>query len=171
MNGGNSLRFVTSGLQYFLEEVGRLKTPILPVGIFLVATLCLVASKDGNVSSLIKPALHPFSERLHLNPDGLYPFVILFLIPFGFLLLIRENPKDYGLSLGNMKLEVPVLAVFLFGFGMVAMLSGKLDSITESYGEGPHGARDASLLFLQYFVLLWGWEFITRGFLLLGLKR
>jgi len=171
MHRRNSLRFVTSALKYFLEEVRRLKTPVLPVGIFLVATLCLAAWKDRHVASLVKPALHPLSELLHVSPDGLYSFIALFLIPFGFLLLIRENPKHYGLSLGKMKLALPVLAVFLFGFGMVAFLSGKLDSIAAFYGAGPHSARDVSLLFLHYFVLLWGWEFITRGFLLLGLKR
>ncbi len=165
------MRFVTNALKYFLEEFRRLKTPILPVAIFLVVILSLITWKDKHVSSLIKPSLHPLSKLLHLSPDCLYSLMVLFLIPLGFLVLIRENPKHYGLSLGKMKLAFPILAVFLFGFGMVAYLSGRLDSITTFYGAGPRSARDAFLLFLNYFVLLWGWEFITRGFLLLGLKR
>jgi len=108
---------------------------------------------------------------LHVSPHCLYSFIALFLIPICFLLLIRENPKHYGLCLGKMKLALPVLSVFLFGFGMVAFLAGKLDSITAFYGAGPSSPRDASVLFLSYFICFWGWEFITRGFLLLGLKR
>ncbi len=171
MNFGNSLSFVTGALKYFLEEVKRLRSPLLPVSIFLVATLCLVGWKDRHVSSLIKPALQPLSEFCSVSPDGLYSFIALFLVPLGFLVLIRENPKHYGLSLGKMKLALPILGVFLFGFGMVAYLSAQLDSITAFYGAGPRGAREASLLFLRYFFVFWGWEFITRGFLLLGLKR
>ncbi len=171
MNWGNQLRFVTSVLQHFLEEIRKLKTPVLPVGIFLVTTLCLVAWKDKNVSPAVKSALRPLSEFLHISPDCLYSFIALFLVPLCFLLLIRENPKHYGLSLGKMKLAFPVLAVFLFGFAMVAFLAGKMDSIAVFYGAGPSSPRDALLLFLSYFICVWGWEFITRGFLLLGLKR
>jgi hypothetical protein len=162
---------VTALLQGFLEEVRKLKSPILPVGIFLVATLCLVAWRDKHVAAIVKPVLQPLSALVHIRVDALFSLVMLFLVPLCFLLLIRENPKRYGLSLGKMNLALPVLAVFLFGFGMVAFLSGKLESIATFYGAGPLGAREAALVFFRYLSSLWGWEFITRGFLLLGLKR
>ena len=168
---GNSLHFVTTVLQGFLEEIRKLKVPLVPVGIFLVTTLCLVAWQDKDTAATIKSALHPLPALLHISPDSLYTLILLFFVPLSFLFLIRENPKHYGLSLGKMKLALPILAVFLFGFGMVAFLSGKLGSIRAFYGAGPRGAGDASVLFLRYLISLWGWEFITRGFLLLGLKR
>ena len=168
---GNALKFVSSSLQSFLEEMGKLKAPILPVGIFLVATLCLVAWKDRLLSSEIKSALLPLSALLHISPDCLYTFLALFAVPLCFLLLVRENPKRYGLSLGKVKLAFPLLAVFLVGCGVIGFLVGKLDSIATFYGAGPRSVLDASLLFLSYLISFWGWEFITRGFLLLGLKR
>ena len=97
--------------------------------------------------------------------------IVLFLVPLCFLLLVRERPKDYGLSFGRVRLALPVLAVFLFGFGMVAFLSGKLESIATFYGTGARSVHDGPILLLGYLVSLWGWEFMTRGFLLLGLKR
>ncbi len=163
--------FVKTVWQRFLEEVRKLKTPLLPVGIFLMAALCLVVWKDRNTSSAFKSVLQTPSAFLHVRPDDLYTFLILFLVPLSFLLLVRENPRDYGLSFGRVRLALPVLAVFLFGFGVVAFLSGKLDSIAAFYGGGARSAHDGLLLFLGYLVSLWGWEFMTRGFLLLGLKR
>ncbi len=168
---GHSLKSAASLLQRFLEEVGKLRTPALPAGIMLVATLCLVVWRDRSVAPAVKTAILPLATLLRISPESLYTLLVLFGVPVCFLLFVRENPKHYGLCLGRVKLALPVLAVFLFGFGMVAFLSGKLGSIAAYYGAGPRGAADAFGVFLGYLVSLWGWEFITRGFLLLGLKR
>jgi hypothetical protein len=167
----NPLRLAAAILQGSLEEVRRLKTPALPVGVFLTATLCLVVWRDRGLSLAVKPLLDPLSALLHVGTDSLYCLIALFLAPLAFLLLARESPARYGLTLGKVKLALPVFAVFLFGFGMVAFLSGRLESIAAYYGGSPRTARESSLLFLQYLISLWGWEFINRGFLLLGLKR
>jgi hypothetical protein len=168
---GDPLRFAAAILQGFLEEARRLKTPALPVGVFLTATICLAAWRDRNLSLALKSELEPLGALLHVGTDSLYSLIVLFLAPLAFLLLARENPARYGLSFGRVKLALPVFAVFLFGFGMVAFLSGRLESIAAYYGGSPRSARELSLLFLQYLISLWGWEFVTRGFLLLGLKR
>lgn len=154
-----------------IKEVKGLKAPLLPVGIFLVATLSYVVAKDRTLSSWIKPCLEDLSTFIQINPDCIYAFLCFFLLPILFLLVVRENPRNYGLSFGRIKPAIPVLVCLLTGLTLLGFFVSRMDSFRQFYPYYLRPAQDLLLLFLNGFVYMWSWEFINRGFLLLGLKR
>lgn len=160
-------------LRDLLNETRSLKSPALPVAIFLVATLSFVGYKDKSLSSLAKPWLHPVSELLHVGPDSPYAFVMFFLGPLAFLLLVRQDPRRYGLSLGRVKPALPMLLFYLAFFTMLGLFVGSMPSFHGYYGSTPRisSLRDFLALFYTFFFYMWGWEFMNRGFVLLGLKK
>ncbi|MEW6440336.1 MAG: CPBP family intramembrane glutamic endopeptidase [bacterium] len=149
----------------------QLRSPALPVGIFLTATLCLVLCRDKRLAGLAQPLLQPAGRWLHIGTDSLYLLLTLFVLPLLFLVLARENPKHYGLSLGKMRLAVPIFLLFLVFFTAVGLLVGKTGSFRAFYGPAPDGPAGSFLLFLTYLLSMTGWEFMNRGFLMLGLKK
>ncbi len=142
----------------------------MPAGIYLVAILCMVAWRDRDLSRLFAPAFEAPAFLLRVSPDRLYTFAILFVGPLCFLLLARQRPRDYGLTLGRVRVALPVFVVLLVGCTGVALSAGRLESMAAFYRGVPNIHPDAFVL-LGYLFAFWGWEFITRGFLLLGLKR
>ena len=165
------MRLNSSWLEDLREEAKKLRSPVLPVGIFLVAILSILAYRDRTISSVLKPRIQPVSELLRLSPDCLYAFLVLFLIPLAFLLITRQNLRQYGLSFGKVKLALPLLVVFLAAFILFGILFGKIPSLQDYYGSGSENIRDAFIVFVTYLVYMWAWEFMNRGFLLLGLKK
>lgn len=165
------MRFWKSFPQNLLEEARTLRSPPLPAGIFLVATLSLIVCRDKRLSSLIQPELQSLSALLHVGPDCLHSFFALFLLPLSFLLLVRENPKRYGLCLGKWKLAIPIFFLLCAGLTLLGFLVGNMSSFQNYYGPSPKNLSDSLFLLLTYVVTMWSWEFFNRGFLLLGLKK
>jgi hypothetical protein len=154
-----------------MKEVDGIRTPVLPVGIFLVGTLSLVLYKDKNLSSAIRPELLRASELLHLSPDCIYSFLTLFLLPLLFLFLMRQNPRDYGLSLGRVRLALPLLVLISAVLTVCCRLIAEMEAMKTYYAANLRHLGDYVYLFVTYLFIMWSWEFINRGFLLIGLKR
>ena len=148
-----------------------MRTPLLPVGIFLVATLSLLLYKDKNIYSAIRPELLRASELLHLGPDCIYSFLTLFLLPLLFLLVMRQNPRDYGLSLGRVRLALPLLVLISAVLTVCCRLIADMEDFKTLYAANLRHFGDYASLFVTYLFYMWSWEFINRGFLLIGLKR
>jgi len=94
--------------------------------------------------------------------------VILYLIvPLVFILFIfRENPRDYGLTLGDWKAGLVITLAGILIMTPVIWYLGKGDpSITDYYK--PHVAGLPWTTFLD----LIGWEFFFRGWILFGYAR
>jgi len=158
-------------LRSFVKEVEGLRTPLLPVGIFLVATLSFLLYKDKDLSSSIRPQLAGASEFLHLSPDCIYSFLTLFVLPLLFLFLMRQHPRNCGLSFGRVRLALPLLVLILAVLTVCCRLIADMEAFKDYYAANLRDFGDYLSLFVTYFFCMWSWEFINRGFLLIGLKR
>ncbi len=104
-------------------------------------------------------------------------FILLGLIPFALTVFIfHEQPKDYGLKLGNWKLGLALTAI-LFSIIAGALLFPASQTIEmKSFYPFDKGAGASVTAFLQLEIprgLLFytAWEFFFRGFMLFGLRR
>jgi len=166
-----TLKYLADLFRDCVHELRSLKSPPLPVGIFLVASLSFLLCRDKNLLALIKPHLEPLGELFRLGTDCLYSFLTLFLVPLIFILLTGGKPKDYGLSLGKIRLAIPLLLVLLAVLTGLAFLTVKLGAFGQAYFRAPESLGGRASLLWSYLVYMWAWEFINRGFLLVGLKR
>ena len=94
--------------------------------------------------------------------------VILYLIlPLVFVLFIfRENPRDYGLSLGDWKAGLAITLAGILIMAPVIWYLGKSDpSMTDYYKMHTEGLPWTTFLDLI------GWEFFFRGWILFGYAR
>ncbi|MBN1451802.1 MAG: CPBP family intramembrane metalloprotease [Anaerolineales bacterium] len=94
--------------------------------------------------------------------------VILYLIiPLAFVLFVfRENPHDYGLTLGDWKAGLIITLAGILIMAPVIWYLGKSDpSMTDYYK--PHAEGLPWTTFLD----LIGWEFFFRGWILFGYAR
>lgn len=117
-----------------------------------VATLCL--------------ALNRYHQ---IQPDWVSPVVYYAVIPLlTIVLLLRKNPRNFGLRLGNWRLwGFHLLLVIVLGLPILYAAS-RMPSVAEYYT-----MEDLNLLWysLETTAALFAWEFILRGFLLFGLKE
>ena len=120
---------------------------------------------------------------LGVDGGGIEGFIYLFgtqavtgfVIPIAVLLLsFRQRPSDIGLGLGDWKLALTLLVLYL----PVASAGCWVLSAQESFqGKYPlfDAARGDWQLFLEYellFLAYWlGWEYLWRGFVLFGTAR
>jgi len=95
----------------------------------------------------------------------------MFLLPMVFLIMVRENPRDYGLTVGRVRLALALLVPYSIFFAAVAVWAGHMKSFQDFYGSSPGNLREQVSVFLTYLTYMWSWEFVCRGFLLLGLKK
>jgi len=106
-------------------------------------------------------------------------FALFFVVPLAAVLLMGDSPADYGLRLGRWKeglvwlaVVCPIILVTLLlvvrGSALEAMYRhAYYDKL--SAGAGPI-IKQARMLYATG-VLLWGWEYLLRGFCLFGLAR
>jgi membrane protease YdiL (CAAX protease family) len=94
--------------------------------------------------------------------------VILYLaIPLAItLFLFRENPRDYGFTLGDWKAGLVITAVGILFMAPVIYYLGHGDETMKAYYK-PY----LSGLPWRTFLDLIGWEFIFRGWILFGYAR
>jgi len=116
------------------------------------------------VSTLLLTVDHYHRLTAHKYVDR----VILYLIiPLIFVLFVfRENPREYGLRLGDWKAG---LVITLAGILLIAPVIWILGSSNPSMSEY-YGSRLDGLPWTTFLDLI-GWEFIFRGWILFGYAR
>ncbi len=125
---------------------------------------------------LISSTLLLVASHYHriLEDDTLSSFVFYFLIPVGIILLVfRENPRRFGLRLGDWRQGAlwTVLGVLLMAVVIVGLV--QLDEFRSYYRLGSFQeplSREVLEFALRQAIYMFSWEFIFRGFLLFGLK-
>ena len=92
-------------------------------------------------------------------------FVILPILTI--LVIMRKNPLDYGLRIGEYK-RWRFYVVITIVLGIPVLYVGSLFS---SVGHYYTKTFDYYIFFTQMIPLLFAWEYLLRGFLLFGLKK
>jgi membrane protease YdiL (CAAX protease family) len=85
------------------------------------------------------------------------------------VILLRKNPLDFGLRIGNYRVWIPYVLIFLAIAVPVLYLSSDMSSVQGYYRS--HRNFDLLTYALQMGVYMLGWEFLFRGFMLFGLKE
>lgn len=93
---------------------------------------------------------------------GIFPVLTI-------LIFLRKNPLDFGLRLGNYKLWLPYVLIFLAIAIPILYFSSDMSSVQGYYRS--HRNFDLLKYALQMGVYMLGWEFLFRGFMLFGLKE
>ena len=101
---------------------------------------------------------YPFLERL-------IEYTVLPLIVI--LLVFRENPKEYGLRLGDWRAGLIITVAFIVLSAPILYWAVKASPLLQVY----YAERFTPLFFIPVLVELIGWEFLTRGFLLFGYEK
>jgi membrane protease YdiL (CAAX protease family) len=96
-----------------------------------------------------------------------YTVYYIILPVFTILIILRKNPLDFGLRLGDYKLWVFYVAVTIL-IAIPVLYIGSLFSSVDQYYTKPF---DYYSFFTQMVPLLFAWEYLLRGFLLFGLKE
>jgi uncharacterized protein len=93
--------------------------------------------------------------------------LLYFIIPMFFIIVIfRENPTDYGFTLGDWKAGIIITLVVISIIAPIIWLVGSEDSSIQNYYKPMTAGFPWSSL-----LDLFGWEFIFRGWLLFGYAR
>lgn len=96
-----------------------------------------------------------------------YAVYYIILPAFTILFILRENPLDFGLRLGDYKLWSFYVAITVL-ISIPALYIGSLFSSVGQYYTKPF---DYYSFFTQMVPLLFAWEYMLRGFLLFGLRE
>ena len=102
-----------------------------------------------------------------LTPDKGYDRTVLYLlIPLVIVLVVfRENPKEYGFSLGDWKVGLILTVIGILLIAPVLWLVSRGEAMRAYYQPQMSG------LPWNTFLDLFGWEFFFRGFILFGYAR
>jgi membrane protease YdiL (CAAX protease family) len=101
---------------------------------------------------------YPFLERL--AEYTVLPLIVI-------LLVFRENPKDYGLRLGDWKAGVLItLVAWLVSAPILYWAVKASPSLAEYYAQ-----QSTPLFIIPILVEMIGWEFILRGFIFFGYEK
>ena len=158
--------------KYFLslwQELKREPLPLFPVGVLLVATLTLTLAHDEQILSFIQSKFPVLYRLKVVDFYDLYGFIVLFILPAIYLKMCGKRLRDFGLSLGRVKIALPLFFIFLAILTLVAWWMTTMPVFQNFYG-GMDGMNPIHLL-ISYLVAMWGWEFIHRGFLIQGLRK
>jgi membrane protease YdiL (CAAX protease family) len=136
-------------MNYLLGEKLNFNWKIVTVTI--VSTLLLMVDQYHNFS------LYKYWDRIVL-----YLFIPLILIVF----LFRENPKEYGFTLGDWKLGLTYTALGILIMAPIIYLLGHGDASMQKY-YGPY----LNGLPVTTFLDLIGWEFFFRGWILFAYSK
>ncbi|HUV74738.1 MAG TPA: type II CAAX endopeptidase family protein [Anaerolineae bacterium] len=109
-----------------------------------------------------------------LGDETISSFVFYFLMPLGIIIFVlREDPRDFGLRLGNGRKGAlfSLLGIALMGVVIVGL--AQVTEFQQYYGLAAFrdpDSRGLMELALRMGVYMFSWEFMFRGFLLFGLK-
>ena len=93
---------------------------------------------------------------------GVFPILTI-------LILLRRNPLDFGLRIGNYRLWGPYVAIFLLIAVPLLYFTSDVSSVSKYYQQ--RGDFNILNYALKMGVYMLGWEFLFRGFMLFGLKE
>ena len=106
---------------------------------------------------------HRFTASKALDRFFLYLIVPLLII----IVVLRENPAEYGFRIGDWKAGLVMTAIVVAVAVPVLWLTAKGDPSMHEYYKGLLGPQLPGYVFLD----LIGWEFIFRGWLLFGYAK
>ncbi len=153
-------------MKYLLGE--KLHFDWKVVTITIVSTLLLIVDYYHHLTITLLSKMG--YNRFIPNPywDKAYDRVILYLIiPLVIILLFfRENPKEYGFTLGDWKAGLVITAIGILFMAPVIYYLGRGDPSMHDYYK-PYTTGLPWTTFLD----LIGWEFIFRGWILFGYAR
>jgi membrane protease YdiL (CAAX protease family) len=93
--------------------------------------------------------------------------LLYFIIPMFFILVVfRENPRNYGLTLGDWKAGIAITLGAIILIAPILWLVGRGSTSMQNYYKPMVAGLPWSTL-----LDLFGWEFIFRGWLLFGYAR
>jgi membrane protease YdiL (CAAX protease family) len=126
---------------------------------------------------LISSTLLLVTSRYHtiLGDDTLSSFVFYFLIPVGIVVLVlREDPRRFGLSLGDWKKGAILTALGIVFMAVVIAGLGRMEEFRSYYSLSSFRfsqQREMVEFALRQLVYMFSWEFVFRGFMLFGLRE
>lgn len=112
---------------------------------------------------LVLAICQPIGSSLVLNYTVYYMVLPIFTILF----ILRENPFDFGLRIGDYKLWGFYVVITI----LIAIPVLYIGSLFSSIGKYYTKSFDYYSFFTQMVPLLFVWEYLLRGFLLFGLKE
>ncbi len=92
---------------------------------------------------------------------GIFPILTI-------IILLRKNPLDFGLRIGEYRVWIPYVIAFLIIAVPVLYFTSDMSSVQGYYRT--HRSFDFMKYALQMAVYMLGWEFLFRGYMLFGLK-
>lgn len=92
---------------------------------------------------------------------GVFPILTI-------LIFLRKNPLDFGLRIGDWRVWIPYVVIFLVIALPVLYFTSDVSSVERYYRH--RGDFDLLKYALLMAVYMLGWEFLFRGFMLFGLK-
>lgn len=102
-----------------------------------------------------------------LPPAFSYIFYYMLLPVFVTYFLLKDNPLQYGFTLGDYNIWLPYVGITIFITIPILLLASRFSQVYRYYGKG--------FSYYEFFTLtlptLLAWEYLLRGFLLLGLKE
>ena len=109
------------------------------------------------------------NEYHPIRPEWVSSLVYYAIIPIlSIIFLLRRNPLDFGLRLGNWRLWGTHLAVVVILGLPILYAASRMPAVANYYTQVEFKLVRYSLEIAAY---LFAWEFILRGFLLFGLKE
>lgn len=133
-----------------IQTTGKLKFDWKVVTITVVSTLVLLLSY-----------YHRFTSSRALDQTLLFLAIPLLII----LVAFRENPRDYGFTLGDWKAGVVITLAAIVLIAPVLWLAARGGAMQAYY------EKQVSGLPWNTFLDLFGWEFLFRGWILFGYLR
>jgi len=160
----------------FLSNENKKPTLILLLSTLLLITWKYYGTKDFYLLHMSK-TLGFFSSQAMASEWYVYlsALVLLGLIPLcAIKFLLREEIKDYGLTVGEWKEWLPVAGVISVIMIVVSLLASGNLQFTAEYPLYK-GAGDSIFMFvihaLGYLLFYFGWEILFRGFMQFGLSN
>lgn len=102
-----------------------------------------------------------------LLPAFSYIFYYMLLPVFVTYFLLKDNPLQYGFTLGDYNIWLPYVGITIFITIPILLLASRFSQVYRYYGKG--------FSYYEFFILtlptLLAWEYLLRGFLLFGLKE
>ena len=125
----------------------------------------IVASYATAMMALMSSQSSPLPRFSSIEIDaliyyGLIPLFILFA-------LLRKNPLQLGIGLGDYKFWIPASLAYLAITLPIVYMGASLSSVQQYYSDNAFNFMDY-LIHVTLFML--GWEYLFRGFLLVGLR-
>lgn len=140
-----------------------LRLPALAVTALLLVSFLLLLDHNHDVL----PRFGPLDPR-SLHNQGIERFVLFGVVPLVLLLVLREDPRRYGLRIGDARRGLILLGVLSAVTLPVVVLAARLPEVRDWYAPSMSNTGDVVLSNALDLVPA---EFLIRGFLLFALLR